>query len=175
MEYLNDMGRVIIFIALLLLCSSFVLASNCPPSLPKTYSGDVYYGGSILDGDYEIRAVIGEDTIGIGEVFGGTYEIDISPCAGVTGTVYFYINGIGTEEEGIYNGMEDWGVNEELNLTTIDEPPVGETCGDGTIQLGEECDGENLAGRALDECGEGWTGTISCSSSCQIDYSNCVV
>jgi len=167
------MKRAVIFIALILLCSSFVLASTCPPSLPKTYYGNVYYDGTILLGDYEIRAVMGEDTVGIGVVSGGNYEVDVSPCTGTTGVVKFYINGIGTNEDGSYNGMDDWGKTVNLNLSVNELPPTENTCGDGDIQPGEECDGTNFG--AVTDCGDGWTGSISCSTSCQIDYSSCVV
>ena len=68
------MKRVMIFIVLVLLCISFVFASNCPPSLPKTYYGEIFYGGDVLSEDYVIRAVIGIDVVGIGVVSGGNYE-----------------------------------------------------------------------------------------------------
>ena len=103
--YPNDMRKEVVFIFAMLLLISFVSASNCPPSLPKTYYGEVSYEGAVLIDDYEIRAVIGIDTVGIGAVSGGNYEIDVSPCMGATGDVKFYINGIKTNEEGSYIGM----------------------------------------------------------------------
>ena len=98
--YLNDMKKVIMFAALLLLCSSFVIAANCPPSYPKLYFGQVLYEGEVVSGNYEIRAVMDDVVVGIGDVIVGDYEIDVSPCAGTTGVVRFYINGIATEEDG---------------------------------------------------------------------------
>jgi hypothetical protein len=171
----NQMKKILLFLGLVLLISSLIIAANCPPSLPKTYSGQVSFGDDILSGNYEIRAVIGSDTVGITDVSTGNYEIDISPCFGETGIVKFYINGIGTNEDGNYNGEDDWGINENLDLTVNEMPPGSLTCGDDAIQLGEECDGNNLAGRDVGDCGDGWEGTISCSSTCQIDYSACVV
>jgi len=161
-------------IGLILLCG-FAFAQNCPPSLPKTYYGSVLYDGSILSGLYEVRAVMGSYTIGIGEVSEGEYLVDISPCYGSTGIIYFYVNGIKTIEQGVYSGESDWGVGEELELTINEMPPVQNTCGDGIIQSGEECDGTNLAGRSVNDCTpSGWEGTISCNSQCKIDYSDCV-
>ncbi len=169
------MKRVIMLVMLvLLLSSSLVLADNCPPSPPKSYNGTVGFEGAVLVDDYEIRAVIGIDTVGIGAVSGGNYDFDVSPCMGATGDVKFYINGIKTNEGGSYIGMDDWGINENLDLTVNALPPLEDTCGPpNAIEFGEECDGSNLAGRNVNDCGTGWTGTISCSASCQIDYSNC--
>ena len=162
-------------LVLLISFSAFVLATNCPPSLPKTYQGVVFYDDDLLPGVFEIRAVMGIDTVGIGEVSEGNYDVDISPCMGTTGVVYFYINGIETNEEGSYNGMDDWGKIEDLDLTVDVMPPESLTCGNppNVIDPGEECDGTNLAGRSVDDCSTGWTGTISCTSTCEIDYSNC--
>lgn len=167
-----------IFLFLLIFSISFVLATNCPPGVPpsnldKIYNGIVSYQGNIISGSYEIRAVIGTYTVGIGSVNSGNYDITVFPCSGVTGTVYFYINGIKTNEKGVYSGIDDWGKTENLNLT-LNQIPGGLTCGDGIIQLGEECDGTNLAGRSINNCGTNWQGTISCSSNCRIDYSNCI-
>ncbi len=161
-------------LVLLITFSIFVFAVNCPPSIPKTYYGTVSFDEELLDGSFEIRVVMGSDTIGISDVSDGEYEMDISPCSGTTGSVIFYINGIEANKGGSYNGVEDWGISENLDLTLDEMPPESITCGDEDIQSGEECDGENLAGRSVDDCGTGWTGTISCSSTCEIDYSNCV-
>ncbi|MBU1129007.1 MAG: hypothetical protein KJ949_00045 [Nanoarchaeota archaeon] len=169
------MRKVYLFALVLILSISFIFAQNCPPSLPKTYSGEVSYNGGALSGTYEIRAVLDEDTIGIGEVSEGEYLVDVMPCSGSTGEIYFYINGIETNERGLYSGEDDWGVSEELNLEVEEMPPAQNTCGDGLIQSGEECDGTNLAGRSVNGCEpSGWEGTISCNSQCKIDYSNCV-
>jgi uncharacterized membrane protein YgcG len=163
-----------IMLFLLIFTISFVLGANCPPSLPKTYYGMVSYQESVILGDYEIRAVMGSDTFGISNVIRGGYSIDISPCSGTTGQVSFYINGIKTNENGVYSGMSDWGKSQSFNLTINQIPITNSTCGNGIIELGEECDRTNLAGRSTSNCGTGWTGTISCSSNCRIDYSNCI-
>jgi len=166
------MKKVLILIFALVFLSGLALAANCPPSLPKIYYGTVNYNQTPLSGTFEIRAVIGNDNIGISDVVGGNYEIDVSPCSGITGTVSFYTNGIKSNEDGFYGGMDDWGKTENLDLT-LNQMPGGLTCGDGIIQTGEECDGTNLAGRDPNSCGIDWTGTISCSSNCLIDYSSC--
>ena len=168
------MKKIISIIVLLIICSVFVFAGNCPPSIPKTYYGEVSYDGNLLIGNYEVRAVMGSDTVGISDVSSGNYLIDVSPCFGQTGEIIFYINGIEANEEGSYDGQDDWGKSENLNLTVNEIPPASITCGDGVIQSGEECDGTNLAGRSVNDCGTGWAGTISCSSTCEIDYSNCI-
>jgi len=165
--------NLIILSTILIFLSVFILASNCPPGIPKTYSGEVYFEGNLLAGTYEIRASASGDTIGIGEVQNGEYEIDVSPCWGSSADISFYINGVGANEQGRYDGEEDWGKLENLDLTLNDEPQETSTCGNGLIDLGEECDDINLAGRT--SCGEGFSGTISCSASCEIDYSNCTL
>ena len=167
------MRKACLFALVLVLSISFIFAQNCPPSLPKTYFGEVSSGGNALSGTYEIRAVLGSDTIGIGEVSSAQYSIDISPCSGSTGTIYFYINGIETKEKGVYLGESDWGIEEELDLSLKETPSEENTCGDETIQSGEECDGTNLAGRSTSNCGSNYKGTISCDSQCKIDYSDC--
>ena len=158
--------------------SGFVLAANCPPSIPKTYVGNVYYDAGtfsfkeLLDSyKYSLRALIGQDIVGYGEVIGGNYSIRIEPCFGDTGEIKFVINGVEAFTTGFYDGQEDWGVEEELDIIFYDNPPHEDTCGDNAIQLGEECDGINLG--AVNSCGEGWTGIVSCASNCEIDYSNC--
>lgn len=54
------------------------------------------------------------------------------------------------------------------------EPSV---CGDGIIQIGEECEGTNLGSLTSNNCSDynsGYdAGTISCSSTCKLDLSNC--
>lgn len=167
------MKKIISLLFLFLAFSVLVSAANCPPSIPKTYSGSVLSNGSALLGSFEIRAVMSDDTVGIGDVTNGQYSVDVSPCSGTTGEVVFSINGIQTTQKGNYNGMDDWGKEVNLNLSVSTTPSTSETCGDLAIQLGEECDGANLAGRNANDCEEGFTGTISCGSNCLIDYSSC--
>ncbi|MFC1682447.1 hypothetical protein ACFL0X_02435 [Nanoarchaeota archaeon] len=161
---------LILFILISIL---FISASNCPSAIEKTFHGTVSYNNELLQGNFEIRALENNEVIGLGEVSDGEYEISISPCTGSTGEIDFVINNIAANEKGEYNGESDWGKSEELDLNVNEMPESENLCGDGNIQLGEECDGDNLAGR--DSCGEGWTGTISCTSDCIIDYSNCLV
>jgi len=169
------MKKIALLMFLLIITFSFISASNCPPSIPKTYIGSVSNNGAILTGNYEIRAKIGIDVVGIGDLSNGQYEIDVSPCSGITGQIIFSINGVQASPTGSYNGMSDWGTQVNLNLSVNTIPSTSETCGDGNIQLGEECDKTNLAGRNINDCGAGWTGTISCNTNCLIDYSNCII
>ena len=46
------------------------------------------------------------------------------------------------------------------------------TCGDGNVDEGEECDGENLLNLTCEDLGYGG-GDLSCSDECKIDTSNC--
>lgn len=170
------MKKIILAIFLLLMLSVFVSAANCPPSVPKTYYGGVSYNNAILTGNFEIRANIGSstgDNVGIGSVSNGKYTIDISPCSGTTGTVYFFINNVTANPNGAYSGMNDWGREVNLSLTIDSNPPSKSPCGNIVVDAGEECDGTNLAGRNINACGTGWTGTIFCNNNCLIDYSNC--
>ncbi len=50
--------------------------------------------------------------------------------------------------------------------------PNRETCGDGAIQAGEQCDGENLAGRSCRGLGFD-AGTLACFDDCTFDASQC--
>ena len=166
------MKKRILIILLIVLSVGFILATDCPPSIPKTYSGTVKYNGNLVLGNYEIRASTStNDTIGIGNVINGYYSIDVSPCYG---TIFsFYIGGIPANEMGNYSGQSDWGVEQNLNLTINTLPTIITTCGNEIVESGEECDGTNLAGRSVNDCGTNWQGTIYCSSTCKIDYSNC--
>jgi len=168
------MNKIVPTVLFVLLVCSFVFAANCPPSLPKTYVGNVYFNDTLLTGEFGIWAKIGNDVVGSSDLLAGGYSIDVSPCAGVTSDVDFFINGIQANEKGSYSGMEDWGKEIGLDLTLNTMPVEGELCGNEVVDPGEACDGTNLAGRSTDDCGTGWTGTISCNEFCQIDYSNCV-
>ena len=173
------MKKSYFILVLLILMVGTVFATNCPPSIPKVYSGEAFYEDGIFDNllddaEYPLRAMMGNDLIGYGSVLGGEYSIKISPCFGSTGDVAFVINGIEATPLGEYAGQEDWGIEESnFRLLFNPKPPKNDTCGDSSIQLGEECDGINLGGRSTGDCGTGWTGTISCSASCEIDYSGC--
>jgi lysyl endopeptidase len=49
----------------------------------------------------------------------------------------------------------------------------GGTCGNGTIEAGEDCDGGDLGGQTCESLGYA-SGALACSSSCQFDTSGCV-
>ncbi len=154
---------------------SFVLAvPDCPLSAPKSYHGTVSYGGELLEGNYEINAMIGNNYAGVGEVIDGNYEIDIFPCFGITGTISFYINTIKAEEKGSYVGMDDWGKNENLNLTLLEMPPSeNPPCGDGIKDPGEVCDGADFGTYTCSNYGFN-VGYLTCSDSCDYIYTdNC--
>jgi|GEM_PF-3031139 len=173
------MKKIALVILALVFMTGFAFAANCPPSIPKVYSGGIYDGSGFIfdekldDAEYPLRAMIGSDIVGYTTVIGGDYSIKIEPCFGSTGDVTFVINGVEADQTGIYAGKEDWGVSEDLDLVFNPRPPASDTCGDSAIQLGEECDGINLGGRDVNACGDGWAGTISCDSTCGISYSNC--
>lgn len=59
-----------------------------------------------------------------------------------------------------------------LLVAACDDSTTIDTCGDGVVDPGEECDSENLGGfRCID--GGYYAGTPTCSSDCTIDYSTC--
>jgi prepilin-type N-terminal cleavage/methylation domain-containing protein len=62
-------------------------------------------------------------------------------------------------------------------LETPEQPaPPAPTCGNGAIDSGEQCDGTNLNSQTCATVlGTGTTGTLSCSASCQLIASGCVV
>jgi hypothetical protein len=56
----------------------------------------------------------------------------------------------------------------------IDVGPVYEDpCGNGIIDAEEQCDSGNLAGETCSSLQPGYTGTLSCTSSCTYDTSSC--
>jgi len=59
----------------------------------------------------------------------------------------------------------------------IFEPPSGKNpfCGDGIIDLGEQCDGSNLNGNSCSSLESGSSGTLACKSNCIYDSSGCSV
>jgi hypothetical protein len=52
-------------------------------------------------------------------------------------------------------------------------PPPGEDCGNGVIDAGEKCDGDDLGGATCASEGLG-DGPVACTASCQLDTSACV-
>ncbi len=57
-------------------------------------------------------------------------------------------------------------------LVDFSEKGGPETCGDGILQEGEECDGGDLGGLTCEQ--EGYlSGTLSCKSDCTLDLSGC--
>jgi len=161
------------FITLLvLLMISFVLAvPDCPLDGPKSYSGTVSYDKKLLEGNYEINAMIGNSFAGTGRVINGEYEIDISPCSGITGIVDFYINSIKADEQGSYVGMDDWGKNENLDLIINELPPFENLCGNEIKNPGEVCDRKDFGVYTCSNYGFN-SGYLVCSNSCDWIYTN---
>ena len=65
----------------------------------------------------------------------------------------------------------DWNAGHEV----VFEPhsPTYAECGNGIIDDGEDCDGENLGGATCESVmGDDYTGTLTCSS-CGFDTSGC--
>lgn len=154
---------------------SFILAvPDCPLNAPKSYYGTVSYEDILLSGNYEINAMMGSNYAGVGNVIDGNYQIDISPCYGITGTIYFYINTIKAEEEGSYVGMDDWGKNENLNLILWKMPPSeNPPCGNGIKNPGEVCDEDDFGALTCSNYGFN-SGSLTCSDSCDYIYTdNC--
>jgi len=153
-------------ITLLVVIVGLVSARKCPPRLPMSISGQVYYEGHVLDDGYLISVEVGEEDLGIiGEISGGYYSVDISPCID-EGIIKFYINGIEANETVDFQMAKDI----QLDLSLNELPPSDNPCGNGIIESGEECDSENLGGTT---CGDGWTGQVSCTDECKVDYSGC--
>lgn len=168
------MKKVVLIIFAVMFFSSFVLAGNCVPTIPKTYAGEIIYNNKTLSGTYEVSAKMGNEIIGIGIANNGEYSIDISPCS--NGDFSFYVGNIQAKEFGNYSGMADWGIETILDLRINSTPTLTtliSTCDNGIVEPWEECDGTNLNGRAKSDCGTNWQGTISCASNCKIDYSDC--
>lgn len=60
----------------------------------------------------------------------------------------------------------------QLDTTNCLAPQLN--CGNGSLQIGEQCDGMNLRGATCTSLGTGFSGgTLSCTSSCQLDTSKC--
>lgn len=58
-------------------------------------------------------------------------------------------------------------------LVEIEDRPIPENCGNGTIEEGEACDGANLNERTCADVQPGTIGTLACSAFCEFDASGC--
>src|SRR3989442_69805 len=54
-------------------------------------------------------------------------------------------------------------------------PGTTASCGNGTVDSGEQCDGGNLNGAdCASQIGTGATGTLACTNTCTFDTSGCI-
>jgi hypothetical protein len=162
-------GIVLLFLSLILLMG-LVLAI---PSLPHTFVGEAKYKNTatVLTGQ-NISASIGSYGLGIVGKVGAEnkYEVSVDP-QGRTGTINFYIGGVKATETATYIFG---GYTNPFKLT-IQELPVSTACGNGEREPGEQCDGTQMGiGTCENVLGIlGATGSLSCTSYCTFDYSNC--
>lgn len=56
--------------------------------------------------------------------------------------------------------------------STGNDEPVLETCGDGVVDPGEDCDGDDLAGATCEDLGH-YGGVLGCTEKCLFDVSLC--
>ncbi len=193
---------ILFFLGLILSISLVLADTSCQPAgVPKFYSGNVYYNGFLLEGNYLLNATIGGKSVGLLEFSNGVYnKIAINPCVGVTGDIIFLVNGEGANERGYYSGNQDeWGIKNTITnftLTLNNTPPEILYCGDGNINSGEECDDDNLNNgdgcsstcekesgykcvgspsicTLLYYCGDGYCSGDETCSSCSIDCGVC--
>src|SRR3989344_2080715 len=160
---------------ILILEVAFVTGQEQAPTIPHSFSGTITYPNkpNFPLEEYEITAEFNGDSVGrLGFIeHGGNYTVEID-TKGAGGEVIFYIGGV----EALPHIQKDSFPSSEgtdTNLIINADPQRG-LCGDGNIQQGEQCDGENLAGRDVNECGQGREGIISCDLNCKIDYSQCI-
>ncbi len=141
---------------------SFVFGLSCPMNPPVYYQGNISYNDSLLEGNYNLNAILNGDIngsiIGQTELSAGEYYIEVSPCQGVTsGTISFVVNGIEANEQTNYNG-EDFGGEFNQSLTLNELPPEENVCGNGEINVGEECDDGNT------------NSSDGCSEMCEVEF-----
>ena len=81
------------------------------------------------------------------------------------------------------NGVQSRSCTDTNNCgTTTSKPATSQqctattaNCGDGILQSGEQCDGTNMNGKTCANLGNAFTGgTLTCSSTCQFDTTQCV-
>ncbi|MBN1654274.1 MAG: beta-propeller domain-containing protein [Deltaproteobacteria bacterium] len=88
--------------------------------------------------------------------------------------VYYRENEGVVSNAGIAETLPDEGPAEAPDTGTQPTEPAVAACGDGDIDvdLGEQCDGENLAGQSCESL-TGEAGTLSCTPDCLFDLSAC--
>ncbi len=83
----------------------------------------------------------------------------------------FELGGATCEGEGFLGGA--LGCNEDCSLDTSSCEAAPTSCGNGTIDEGEDCDGENVGGGVCADFAPGTVGTVACKSDCTIDIAGC--
>jgi hypothetical protein len=53
-------------------------------------------------------------------------------------------------------------------------PPLPGICGNGTVEVAEQCDGANLGGQTCEGLGYNLGGTLTCTAGCRFNVSGCV-
>jgi len=166
------MKKELLLIFCLILSTSFILASYCPPSIPVTYYGKILDNNdNVISGNFEISAWVGGYE-SFGEVIDGNYEIDVSSCyGGSRDEVEFSINLIKANEHPVWNGELDFGRSFVLNLTFDEEIPDENPCGNGALDSGEVCDKNDFGDLSCSNYGFA-SGSLSCSESCLYIYTD---
>jgi hypothetical protein len=128
----------------------FWLERTVLPVTLKTSAGvSVGYYSTLLAGDYIINATF-------------------SPALALSAGRQYYLT-----IKGYVSGSRDYnkfdiGVLNYNNITPS-------ACGNGSLDLGEDCDGSNLNGASCLSLLNADTGSLSCSNDCHFDTSACVV
>jgi cysteine-rich repeat protein len=80
----------------------------------------------------------------------------------------------GTGGTGGAGGATSTGTAGATSTGTGGGPSTMPNCGDGNVDLGEECDGADLGGKTCESLGLG-TGTLKCTMACKYDASGCAM
>jgi SOS response regulatory protein OraA/RecX len=83
---------------------------------------------------------------------------------------YPYVACIDKDGEGDYSDTGEQG-----SATLVVTLPSQKLCGNGNVDIGEDCDDTNLNGKSCTNLGKGYTGgNLTCTSACKFDESGCI-